>query len=134
MIIPAEQLLVGYRNGVLAWDAQLLRDGGVFNADGWTGAMQFRPAPGAAGSPYISLSTEADPTAHGSYLAWVDPFVGLLSLRIAILDWPLFPLTVAVPPTAPSVSYWDIVLTDPDGVEDPYVNGALNLYQGVTRS
>ncbi len=132
MIVASYQLLVASRNGALAWSGTITENGAVKDMTGWSGTIQFRARPGAPGDPFLSLTTGDPPTSAGSYFSFPDPEAGQFALFIATGDWAGFAEATPVAPT--SVSVYDIVLTDPDGVPERYVYGDLQLAEGVTRA
>ena len=102
--------------------------GNPLDLTGWTAALQVRLYGLAAGSALISLATV---TTDVQGLRILDAAAGQLAVRIDETSINNLP---AAPRTGGNATFaYDLVLTDPTGLEQTYATGDFIVYPGVTR-
>jgi hypothetical protein len=101
---------------------------GVQDLTGWTAALQVRLYGLAGGAALISLATVAT-AIEGIRL--VEPAAGQMEIRIT--DATLETLPASGKAGAAVTFSYDLLLTDPTGLEQPYAYGDFIVQPGVTR-
>lgn len=105
--------------------------GEPFDFTGWTAALQVRLYEGALGAALISLSTASNSSAEGVHFFADDP--GRLQVLIKEASLNSLPGLHEVEAGAPQRFFYDLVLTDPSGFEQCFMEGAFVVRPGVTR-
>lgn len=101
---------------------------GVQDLTGWTAALQVRLYGLAGGSALISLTTV---TTAIEGIRLIDPTAGQMEIRIT--DATLETLPASGKAGASVTFSYDLLLTDPTGLEQSYAYGDFIVQPGVTR-
>jgi hypothetical protein len=101
---------------------------GVQDLTGWTAALQVRLYGLAGGAALISLATV---TTAVQGIRLVEPAAGQMEIRIT--DATLETLPASGKAGAAVTFSYDLLLTDPTGLEQPYAYGDFIVQPGVTR-
>jgi hypothetical protein len=132
---PAKVPITVWRNAAYAetWTVAQSFDAngvpsGVQDLTGWTAALQVRLYGLAGGSPLISIATVA---AAIEGIRFVEPAAGKMEIRINDATLETLPNTGKAGDVR-TFSY-DLLLTDPTGLQSAYAYGAFIVQPGVTR-
>jgi len=98
---------------------------------GWTGILQVRLYEGAPGTALISLGMADNSSSEGLYFFPGDP--GHMQIMIAEAALNALPGLHEPEAGAPQRFFYDMVLTDPDGFEQRFMEGPFIVQPGVSR-
>ena len=101
---------------------------GPQNLTGWAAALQVRQYGLAGGDPELELETV---TTAVEGIRFVEPTAGQMEIRITDATLETLPNTGKA--GFPRTFKYDLILTDPDGLEQPYAYGDFIVQPGVTR-
>lgn len=128
-VIPGALTLVAARNGSFRKDFTFSDDDGPLDFTGWSARMQVRASPGS--TPAFLDINDASPSPYGSQILFIDLTGGQLEIYISITDLGMLPS--GNPVSNPASFAYDLILTEPGGDADPFLQGAFIVTEGVTR-
>lgn len=129
MTTPATLDLAVWRNvGMPPEEWEISEAGSALDLTGWTAALQVRLYGLAGGDPLIDLGTVLTDIEG---VRFSDAANGVITVRIDAATLEALPASGKA--GEPATFRYDLVMTDDEGTEAVFLQGAFKVYPGITR-